>query len=110
MARLILRCEDLPPETIELKDGTNRFGRSAENDFQVEHPTVSRFHCEVTLGLDGLYVRDLDSSNGTFINDAPVEELSQLQKGQMLRLGDVQMEVKEVPKPAPVAGVTTCEN
>lgn len=110
MARLILRSEDSPAEIIDLKGGTNRFGRSAENDFQVEHPTVSRFHCEVMIGVEGMFVRDLDSSNGTFIDDEPVERLSPLRQGQVLRIGDIRLEVKDAPKPAPEAGVTPCEN
>src|ERR1700685_4276719 len=58
-AKLTIRCDDLPPESIQLQPGTNTFGRDSENDFKIEHPTVSRSHCEVTVGTDGLVVRDL---------------------------------------------------
>jgi hypothetical protein len=62
------------------------------------------------IGVEGMFVRDLDSSNGTFIDNEPVERLSPLKQGQILRIGEVAMEVKDAPRPAPVAGVTTCEN
>lgn len=112
MAKLVIRSDGLPAEVIELKRGTNRFGRSSENDFQIEHPTVSRFHCEIQVKEEGLFVRDLDSSNGTFIDDEPIRQ-GQLAKGSMLRLGDVKMEVKDVGKIAVAAAdpnVIACFN
>lgn len=111
MAKLVIRSDGLPAEVIELKRGTNRFGRSSENDFQIEHPTVSRFHCEIQVKEEGLFVKDLDSSNGTFINDEPIRQ-GQLAKGSMLRLGDVKMEVKDVGKAAAAAdpNVVACFN
>jgi hypothetical protein len=104
MAKLIIRNEDLPAETIDLKPGVHRFGRSSGNEVQIDHSTISRYHCEVEVLEDAMYVRDTDSSNGTFINDQPVEGSARLQRGDTLRLGDVKMEVKEAPE-----GVNTRE-
>lgn len=97
MAKLVVRTDGLPAEVIKLKSGINRFGRSSGNDFQIEHPTVSRFHCEIEVREDAMFVRDLDSSNGTFINDQQIGE-AQLETGHVLRLGEVYMEVKDAPK------------
>lgn len=97
MAKLVIKCEGMPAEVIQLKKGLNRFGRSSGNDFQIFHESVSRFHCEIELTDHGMMVRDMDSSNGTFVNDQPINE-AVLESGNTLRLGDVRMEVIDAPE------------
>ena len=94
MARLNLRTSGLPLTAIELRLGTNRLGRGAENDFVIPHPSVSSAHCEIVF-LDGsIRVRDLNSTNGTFIEDQRITEAS-FQPGQVLRLGSVEFEMSD---------------
>lgn len=111
MARLLKKTGAGEPEVLELNLGVNRFGRHPENHFPVNHATISSIHCEIILTADGVLLRDCDSTNGTFINDAPVRE-AVLQPGQTLRLGDVEFLVEatdvtvaipviERPRPAP---------
>lgn len=83
----------MPEQVILLKWGTNRLGRSPDNDFPISHPTVSIFHCEVTLANDTVTVRDKGSTNGTFINNEMVRE-APLEAGQTLRIGDVELFVE----------------
>lgn len=73
---------------IQLKPGSNSFGRSEDNDFQLTDSSISSHHCEVTLGAGDVRVKDLGSTNGTFINNIPIDEAC-LQPGQTLRLGKV---------------------
>src|SRR5688572_13749920 len=100
MARLLVKNPDPAgteiPAEIRLTPGINRLGREGENDFLVPHPSVSRQHCEVWLTEDAVLVRDLGSRNGTFVEDARVEE-AEIRSGQTLRLGDVEMVVAEAP-------------
>ncbi len=111
MARLLKKSATGEPEVFELNLGVNRFGRHPENHFAINHSTISAHHCEITLTADGVLLHDCDSTNGTFINDAPVRE-AVLQPGQTLRLGDVEFLVDatdvtvaipeiERPRPAP---------
>ncbi|MFM2082511.1 MAG: hypothetical protein RL380_1202 [Verrucomicrobiota bacterium] len=109
MAKLVIKTPGLPAEVIPLKSGRNRFGRSSENDFQIQHDTISRFHCEVEVQAEAMFVRDLDSSNGTFVDDQPVNR-APLEDGQILRLGDVLLEVKESPRPVPKDEMPPCFN
>jgi hypothetical protein len=99
MAKLVIRTEGLPVEVLELKRGVNRLGRSVWNDFQINHGSISRFHAEIEVQEDMMFVRDMDSSNGTFVNDEAVQQ-ALLESGNTLRLGDIRMEVKDAPKPA----------
>ena len=57
-----------------MKLGVNRFGRSPENDFQIEHPTISARHCEIVAGNNEIILSDCDSTNGTFVAGQPIKE------------------------------------
>lgn len=93
MARLLVKTAGLENQLIELKLGTNRIGRNPENDFQIAHSTISSTHCELVLRESGVLLRDLESTNGTFVNGDPVREV-ELVPGQMVRLGDVELLVE----------------
>jgi hypothetical protein len=106
-----MKSAELGNRVIELNLGVNRLGRSPENDFPIEHPTVSTWHCEIVLADDGVVVRDCASANGTFVGGAPVKE-AKLSVGQTLHLGEVELLVEttditiaiptfDVPRPAP---------
>lgn len=47
-------------------------GRKAGNDVIIEDKAVSGKHCEITYENGAVFITDLDSTNGTFINDEPV--------------------------------------
>jgi pSer/pThr/pTyr-binding forkhead associated (FHA) protein len=93
MARLIVRSANPGAQVIDLKLGTNRIGRGSENEFQIEHPTLSATHCELIWINDSVRVRDCGSTNGVFVNDEPVKD-AVLQPGQILRLGSVELYVE----------------
>ena len=62
-------------------------GRSRDGcEVRVNHPSVSRRHCELTWLADTLFVRDLDSRHGTRVNGQLVHE-AVLRSGDELSLG-----------------------
>lgn len=91
---------------ISLKSGVNRIGRGEANDFQIPHPSVSGAHCEVVVSGTGVTLRDLGSTNGSFVNRAPVREVA-LQSGQHLQLGSVDMIFEATPGTAPTVAAPT---
>src|SRR3989442_7785933 len=93
MARLLIKSEGFQNPVIELKLGVNRLGRSQENDFPIEHPTISATHCEIVLGEDEILVRDCASTNGTFVHGEPIQE-ARLLAGESFCLGDVEILVE----------------
>jgi pSer/pThr/pTyr-binding forkhead associated (FHA) protein len=95
MARLIPQGQGGLTQPLELRLGTNRLGRGPQNDFSIDHATVSALHCEVVLSGDSLTVRDLDSTNGTYINGQPIRTAT-LQNGHYLRLGSVELLVEVI--------------
>lgn len=64
-------------------------GRLEDNNFQIPAPSVSGHHCEIVLRGNDVVVKDLDSTNGTFINGEQVTEQA-LQVGQTVRFGSVE--------------------
>jgi hypothetical protein len=93
MARLVIQTEGFDNRSLELRLGVNRVGRDPENDFPINHSTVSTQHCELILSNDGIVLHDLDSTNGSFVDDQPVGEVW-LEPGQVVRLGDVELLVE----------------
>ena len=93
MDRILIKTAGLPNQTMELRLGVNHVGRTPDNDFAIPHTTVSSTHCEFIVSNDGVYLRDCESTNGTFINGRPVRE-AWLQAGQEVRLGDVELIVE----------------
>ena len=93
MARLVLLSEGLTGKTYDLKSETTTVGRVPDNAFQIAEPSVSSHHCEIRLQGKEVSVRDLDSTNGTFINGERITE-SVLKPGQILRLGMIEMRLE----------------
>jgi hypothetical protein len=62
-----------------------RLGRGTDTDIRIDDPGVSRHHCEIVLGTD-IVLRDLGSTNGTWVNGARVTELV-LTDGTAIQLG-----------------------
>jgi pSer/pThr/pTyr-binding forkhead associated (FHA) protein len=93
MPRLLGKSDVVRDQILELKLGVNRFGRGPENNFRIEHPTVSVNHCEITLSGDGVTVRDCGSTNGTHIDGVTVQE-GRLESGQTLHIGHVEFLVE----------------
>jgi pSer/pThr/pTyr-binding forkhead associated (FHA) protein len=90
MARLLINPGSPAAWEVRLKPGTNRLGRGFANDFKIEDPSVSGSHCEIVLNDGRATITDLGSTNGTFINRAPVQEAA-LEAGQTIHMGGVEM-------------------
>lgn len=62
-------------------------GRDPDCDIVIAHEGVSRRHAAVWMEGEVLWIEDLKSSNGVFVNDVRVEDKSELRVGQRVRLG-----------------------
>jgi CheY-like chemotaxis protein len=93
MAKLVILTEGLTGLTHELSTNPTTVGRAEGNLFQIIEPSVSGRHCEILLRGDEVVVRDLKSTNGTFIQGERITEAI-LKPGQILRLGRVDLRLK----------------
>jgi ABC transport system ATP-binding/permease protein len=79
-------------QTFRILPGAIRtLGRAAGADFIVDAALVSRVHCRLTALPGGqLEVRDLESTNGTFVNGTRVD-VARLTPGDKLQVGRVEL-------------------
>jgi ABC transport system ATP-binding/permease protein len=84
--------EGLPEKTFRILPGNMRtIGRATGADFIVDAALVSRVHCRVTALTGGeLEVKDLESTNGTFVNGERVES-ARLASGDRIQVGRVEL-------------------
>jgi len=88
-------------QAIDLQPGrTVVVGRAVTSDVPIYDPTISRKHAELRLTDAGVEVKDVGSSNGTFLNGARVTE-ALAAENDVITFGKVAFRVKAVSAPAP---------
>jgi diguanylate cyclase (GGDEF)-like protein len=70
-----------------LADSPAVLGRGSDCDVRINDHSVSRRHARIQPGADGYYAVDLQSTNGTFVNDQPAS-MYKLKDGDYLRIGN----------------------
>jgi hypothetical protein len=78
--------EESPTFKLKVKKVTNVVGREGTCDLYVENNQVSRRHCLLQVTERGLLVKDLESTNGTFVNGIPMTD-GYINEGDRLSLG-----------------------
>src|SRR3982751_479469 len=108
MSKLVLLTEGFTGRTYELNVEKTTVGRVEDNAFQIAEPSVSSHHAEIILKGEEVLIKDLGSTNGTFINGDKITE-SVLKPGQTLKLGTVEMKLegKDGPVSASKPGQAT---
>ena len=115
MSKLVILNQGMTGRTFELNVERTSVGRVEDNTFQIADGSVSSHHAEILLRGGDIIVRDLNSTNGTFINNEKISEML-LKPGQTLRFGQVELKIDDgkpvsappppapgAPAPAPVA-------
>lgn len=108
----------MPKLTISTSDGNNithdleeeliTVGRLPDNMIQIDDPSVSSHHAQLTLAGGDYHLKDLNSTNGTRVNGQTTGE-AQLQDGDHVRFGKVEAvyhsEIPAEPRPLPKESV-----
>jgi pSer/pThr/pTyr-binding forkhead associated (FHA) protein len=94
MPKLVVLSQGLTGLSYELKVEKTTVGRVEDNAFQIAEPSVSSHHCEFLLRGNDVVVKDLNSTNGTFLNGQPVTGEAVVKAGQIVRLGQVEVRVE----------------
>ena len=106
MAKLVILNQDMTGRTFDLITDRTTVGRVEDNAFQIPDGSVSSHHAEILLQGQDIVVKDLNSTNGSYINGEKITE-SVLKPGQILRFGQVELKIDDgqplpAPAPAPV--------
>src|SRR5580704_13919937 len=105
MSKLVILNQGMTGRTFELNIERTTVGRVEDNTFQIADGSVSSHHAEIILRGSDILIRDLGSTNGTFINNDKITE-TVLKPGQTLRFGQVELKIddgKPVSAPPPPA-------
>jgi hypothetical protein len=91
MSKIVLTSEGFAGRVYELNVEKTTVGRVEDNAFQIAEPSVSSHHGEFILRGNDVIIKDLNSTNGTFINGTQVTGEAVLKPGAVLKLGSVEM-------------------
>ncbi|MGV0346008.1 DUF3662 and FHA domain-containing protein [Corynebacterium glaucum] len=94
-ATVSLLLQDGSSRTYLVHEGSNILGRSNDSDFRLPDTGVSRQHAEITWDGQVAVLVDLQSTNGTTVNDEPVDNWM-LADGDVITLGHSNIEVRIV--------------
>lgn len=88
---LEIKGAEVEDELIVVETSGVKIGRAPPADIVLSHRSVSREHCIVGVANDELLVTDLNSTNGTYIDDVRIHRATVLPVGSVLRLGQVSL-------------------
>lgn len=104
MAKIFLKFNEQVLKEIPLEGPQLTIGRKPENDLVIDNPAVSGHHARVVKEAGGFFIEDLNSTNGTFLNDAQVQR-QKLKNTDRIGVGKhsliFQDEVAPPPPPPP---------
>jgi Nif-specific regulatory protein len=86
-AKLTIISDKLKGQTFELESEQISVGREADNDVVLKDSSVSRVHCTIQKHDNQCIINDLQSLNGTFVNEDFAENIK-LNHGDKIRIGD----------------------
>lgn len=107
----VLRGPDVGKHVVAEPRARVSVGTAEDADLKLTDPTVSRYHLELEPADGGVGVRDLESSNGTFLGRARIGS-AEVPKDSQLRLGDTVLVVSSADETRPhdvpkIAGLVT---
>jgi EAL domain-containing protein (putative c-di-GMP-specific phosphodiesterase class I) len=75
-------------------------GRDNDCNLKLTDKLISRRHCEIRISGDHLWIRDLESTNGTFVNFKKIEQAELLEPGDIISIGKFRFKLKSVKSTA----------
>jgi len=104
---------DLPADEFTVSEQVFAIGRLADNNLPLNHQKISRHHADITFNGNFYAIEDLESSNGTYVNDERLEARKPhpLKTGDVIRVGPftltlLRIEQAVTESPAPPATAT----
>jgi predicted component of type VI protein secretion system len=94
--KLVIVSPEVKPNEYDITLPT-KIGRGHEAKLKLVHPLVSRLHCELFNQGEQVYIRDLDSLNGTFVDQQRIDEDTPLGSGATVMMGTVMFQVRYGP-------------
>ena len=77
-----------------LGDGEHLIGRDINCPVYLDSEYISSDHAKLHLSADGIYIEDLNSTSGTFLNGVTVRGKLRVKPGQVLQVGDLTIDLQ----------------
>jgi pSer/pThr/pTyr-binding forkhead associated (FHA) protein len=87
MADLIIFSGKMKGQRLILPEREVIVGRDESCHMRIASSLISRRHCSLKGALNGVWVRDLESQNGTYVNDVAISQPYLMKPGDVLRIG-----------------------
>jgi hypothetical protein len=94
--KLVIVSPEVKPNEYDITLPT-KIGRGHEAKLKLVHPLVSRLHCELFNQGEQVFIRDLDSLNGTFVDQQRIDEDTPLGSGVTVMMGTVMFQLRYGP-------------
>jgi pSer/pThr/pTyr-binding forkhead associated (FHA) protein len=108
LSLVVLTAGNQQGKALDVKLAQFVIGRDPQCHLRPASPMISKRHCAVLQRDNKAFLRDFDSTNGTFVNDQPVKGEVELHDGDTLKVGPLMFTVKldltapvNRPTPAP---------
>ena len=95
MPKLIVLTEGIEPTSFEFTKEATSVGRDDENDITLPHQSVSGSHAELVMRGEDVHVRDLGSTNGTYIGTVRITQPTTITMGTQVRIGKTILELRK---------------
>lgn len=107
MPKLLLKFNAAVIKEIAMEKESISIGRKPDNDIVIDNPAISGHHCKLTMEGGGYYVEDLESTNGTFVNEKRIKksglhhnDVVGLAKHAVVFLNEAELAADAAPAPA----------
>lgn len=90
--KLINRIDSLPfkmKEHYTIEESLT-LGRHSDNDIFIKDPFISKRHFQIVEDEGEFYLEDLNSANGTFLNNERIQDVVKLHNGDNIRIGNIE--------------------
>ncbi|MBN1992058.1 MAG: FHA domain-containing protein [Anaerolineae bacterium] len=84
---LVMQQGPQPGQIFPLVGGTQTIGRAPDNQIHIADVTISKQHAGLTVQPNGVFIKDMGSSNGTFVNGQQITNVTPLKSGDTLQIG-----------------------
>ena len=85
--KLVIRINNKIQGEFFIRKKRINIGRHRDNDLRIDDPLISRQHAQILQQGRTIYLRDLNSTNGTFVNNKRVD-IAALDEGTVIKLGN----------------------
>jgi pSer/pThr/pTyr-binding forkhead associated (FHA) protein len=107
MPKLLLKFNAAVIKEVAMEKESVSIGRKPDNDIVIDNPAISGHHCKLTMEGGGYYVEDLESTNGTFVNEKRIKksglhhnDVVGLAKHAVVFLNEAELAADSAPKPS----------